>query len=197
MRVQSSFRSQLLLVALATSSSAATLADVCTVAFAKSALPTNYFEFDSFSSDIIFDASSLTTTPIYNSTASGSEMYPDAIYDYCNVTFAYSHAGLNDRVQVTYWLPSPDKFQNRYLSTGGGGYSINSGSGSVAGGIGYGASAGLTDGGFGCFDNSLETVFSTQQRYSEPRGGVHVRLQGDPRIGCYRETVHEKLLRNE
>jgi tannase len=39
----------------------------------------------------------------------------------------YSHDGRGDQVLVQYWMPDPAKFENRYLSTGGGGYAINSG----------------------------------------------------------------------
>ena len=59
---------------------------------------------------------------------------------------------------MTYWLPDPAKFQNRFLSTGGGGWAINSGSASVAGGVSHGAAAGLTDGGFGSFGSAFDTV---------------------------------------
>ena len=60
---------------------------------------------------------------------------------------------------VTYWLPSPDKFQNRFLSTGGGGFAVNSGNGSLPGGLLYGAAAGLTDAGFGSFNTQFDAVF--------------------------------------
>jgi tannase len=51
-------------------------------------------------------------------------------------------------VNLVFWVPSPSQFQGRYLSTGGGGLSINSGTSGLAGGIGYGAVAAYTDGGF-------------------------------------------------
>lgn len=58
-----------------------------------------------------------------------------------------------------YWLPSPAQWQKRYLSTGGGGLAINSGEqGGLSNGLVYGAVAGLTDGGFGGFDNDLSTA---------------------------------------
>lgn len=79
-------------------------------------------------------------------------MYPNGVYDYCSVTFSYAHAGRGDSVVLTLWLPTPDNFQNRWLSTGGGGLAINSGTSSMSslpGGILYGAAAGLTDGGWG------------------------------------------------
>jgi hypothetical protein len=89
-------------------------------------------------------------------------MFSDGVFDYCNVTFAYTHSGRGDQVLVTYWLPTPHTFQSRYLSTGGGGLAINSGttsSGSLLGGIIYGAVAGATDGGFGSFDTQFDAVF--------------------------------------
>lgn len=79
-------------------------------------------------------------------------MYPAAVIDYYNVTLAYSHNGRDDQVLVEYWFPSPEKFQNRYLSTGGGGYAINSGTQHLPGGVMYSAVSGLTDGGFGGFN---------------------------------------------
>lgn len=82
------------------------------------------------------------------------------MYDYCNITFAYSHNGLaDDVVHVTYWVPTPDKFQNRYVSTGGGGLAINSRSSSIPSGIIVGAVSGITDGGFGSFDTEWDSVF--------------------------------------
>jgi tannase len=47
----------------------------------------------------------------------------------------------------------------RILRCIGGGLAINSGNQSVAGGVIYGAAAGLTDGGFGSFDNQWDSVF--------------------------------------
>lgn len=56
-------------------------------------------------------------------------------------------------------MPEPSTFKNRFLTTGGGGLAINSGSDSVAGAIQYGAVGGLTDGGFGSFDTQWDAVF--------------------------------------
>ena len=161
----------------------ASLDDVCTSSYVQASLPSNDFYVG-----ISIDPSSVLVNPVINAevhdgklsylhvicavhyhllyynTADyvfyGKEnMYPNAVFDYCNVTFAYSHNGQNDKVLVTYWLPSPDSFQNRYLSTGGGGYAINSGNGSLPGGIIYGAVAGATDGGFGSFQTNFDAVF--------------------------------------
>lgn len=78
----------------------------------------------------------------------------------CNVTFAYSHDGLKDDiVHVSYLLPTPDNFQGRYVSTGGGGLAINSGSSYSPSGVIVGAVSGITDGGFGNFDTQFDAVF--------------------------------------
>ncbi|KAF2769240.1 tannase and feruloyl esterase [Teratosphaeria nubilosa] len=139
-------------VAVATINS--TLADLCTKTYAVSKLPVDALQ------GITIDSSSVTAQAFYNQSVSGSVMYPDfSGFDYCNVTFAYSHNGLGDQILVTYWLPDPAKFENRYLQTGGGGLAINSGTSSVIGGVIYGAASGLTDGGFGSFDNMWDDVF--------------------------------------
>lgn len=107
---------------------------------------------------VTIDQSSLVSEPFYNVSVSDQYMYPDATFDYCNVTFAYSHAGLDDTVLITCWMPAPTDFKNRFLATGGGGYAINSGNQSLPGGVIYGAVACLTDGGFGGFDKQVDTV---------------------------------------
>ncbi|KAK3377273.1 Tannase/feruloyl esterase [Lasiosphaeria ovina] len=133
---------------------AATLGDVCTTAYAKASLPAH-----GFFPGITIDQASVQTSIVARAAVT-SEWFPASVIDYCNVTFAYKHDGLaGDRVQVTYWVPSPDKFQNRYVSTGGGGLAINSGKGSIPTGIIVGAVSGLTDGGFGSFSNQADSVF--------------------------------------
>jgi len=132
---------------------AASLADVCTKSYVQTSLPSGDFNLG-----ISIDASSVIVNTVTNANSSGSYFYPEAVFDYCNVTFAYSHDGLNDQVLIWYWLPAPGDFKNRFLSTGGGGYAINSGSASLAGGPVYGAASGCTDGGFGGFDNQFQAV---------------------------------------
>jgi len=106
--------------------------------------------------------SSVSANPVYSVEVTDQYFYPNAEFDYCNVSFSYSHDGLNDKVVLTYWLPAPENFQNRYLSTGGGGYAINSGTQSLPGGIIYGAVAGITDGGFGVNqDDAINTFLVT------------------------------------
>lgn len=132
---------------------AASLQSVCMVEYVKQALP----EMD-FGLGIVLDSSSVTASPVYNTSVSDQIWYPDGAFDYCNVTLAYSHSGRDDQVLLEIWLPAPDKFQNRWLSTGGGGFAINSGTQSLPGGIIYGAAAGITDGGFGGFSVDLDDV---------------------------------------
>jgi tannase len=102
----------------------------------------------------------VSANPVYSAAVKDANFfYPNAVFDYCNVSFSYSHDGLNDTVVLTYWLPAPGNFQNRYLSTGGGGYAINSGTQSLPGGLIYGAVAGITDGGFGVNQGTAINTF--------------------------------------
>ena len=130
-----------------------TLTDICTSTY----LAANFPAVD-FYDGITLDPTSITAKTVTNATAS-SVFYPNAVIDYCAVTFKYSHNGLDDSVLLTYWVPAPANFQNRYLSTGGGGYAINSGAQSLPGGVQYGAVAGDTDGGFGIFQNNVISDF--------------------------------------
>ncbi|KAK9425312.1 putative Tannase subunit [Seiridium unicorne] len=133
---------------------ALTLDDICTEEFATAALPAA-----GFSPGITIDNTSVTTTATYGSEVE-SEWYPTATIDYCNVTFAYTHDAIaGDLVHVTYWLPAPDQFQHRYVSTGGGGLAINSGSSYIPSGIIVGAVSGITDGGFGSFNTQWDAAF--------------------------------------
>lgn len=140
--------------------SAASLADVCTTTYLQSVLPTSDLYAGAVA--LTIDPSSVTANAVYNSSSSGEVMFPDTVVSYCNVTFAYSNPGRNNTVHVWYGLPAPSAFKNRYLSTGGGGYAINSGSEGFPGGIQYGAVTGLTDGGFGGFDTQFDAVYPLQ-----------------------------------
>lgn len=141
-------------VASLTAVKAASLNDVCTLTYAQSALPA-----DNVYPGITIDKTSVQTAMTTNSSVS-SDWYPSSIVDYCNVTFAYSHNGIaNDKVHVSYLVPAPEKFQNRYLSTGGGGLAINSQSQYSPSGIIVGAVSGITDGGFGSFSTQWDEVF--------------------------------------
>ncbi|KAJ4423133.1 hypothetical protein N0V82_002262 [Gnomoniopsis sp. IMI 355080] len=148
-----SARSALVAATSAVVANAASLSDICTTSYAAAALPADAVP------GITIDSSSLTTAIVSNSSVT-SEWYPSAVIDYCNVTFAYSHNGLTDDiVHVSYLLPAPDSFEGRYVSTGGGGLAINSGSSYSPSGIIVGAVSGITDGGFGNFDTQFDAVF--------------------------------------
>ena len=116
-------------LAYAAVASSMSLSDICTNSYAKAALPIGAID------GITIDTSSVSTSLVTNYTAS-SIFFPTETFNYCNVTFAYSHDGIEgDVVHVQYWLPEPSKFKNRYVSTGGGGWAINSGSSSIPTGI--------------------------------------------------------------
>lgn len=132
----------------------ASLDEICNTAYVQSKLPAA-----DFYPGITIDASSVLINLTLGSTAE-FEWYPTTTIDYCNITFTYSHDGIaGDKVAVTYWLPAPSEFKNRYLSTGGGGFAINSGTDYIPNGIINGAVSGITDGGFGSFDTKLDAVF--------------------------------------
>ncbi|OJJ50236.1 hypothetical protein ASPZODRAFT_128862 [Penicilliopsis zonata CBS 506.65] len=139
---------------VAVAQAVASLDEVCTTAYAQSILPE-----DGIITGITFDASSVVASATTNYSSASSDFFPAANFDFCAIQFAYSHAGLDDTVLLEFWLPSPVNFQNRYLSTGGGGMAINSGNDSLPGGVQYGAVSGITDGGFGSFDNEFDSVF--------------------------------------
>ncbi|KAF2833293.1 feruloyl esteras-like protein B precursor [Ophiobolus disseminans] len=132
---------------------AVSLADTCTVSRVLASLPAN----GTFLG-ISLDSTSITANAVYNASNTAQPFFPAATYDYCNVTLSYSHNARGDVVNLQYWFPTPDNFKNRYLSTGGGGYAINSGSQGFPGGVMYGAVAGSTDGGFGSFKTKLDAV---------------------------------------
>ncbi|PQE22640.1 tannase protein [Rutstroemia sp. NJR-2017a BVV2] len=111
-----------------------TLADVCTTAYVQSMLPNS----EAVGLAISIDSTSVTANAVYNASSTGEVFYPDATYSYCNVTFSYSHNGKDDTVLLEYWMPAPSQSQNRYLSTGGGGYAINSADDSYQGGSSMG-----------------------------------------------------------
>jgi hypothetical protein len=90
------------------------LADVCTSAYVAA-----HFPAVDFYSGITLNPDSVVASPVYNASVTGNTFFPDSVFDYCSVEFTYSHDGLDDEVVVTYWLPSPDKFENRFLATGG------------------------------------------------------------------------------
>ncbi|KAK9446817.1 Tannase/feruloyl esterase [Limtongia smithiae] len=140
------------LLATVTTAAATYLSDICTDAYASAALPFDVFPY------ITIDASSVSTEIVWNYSAS-SVFYPTSTFNYCNLTFSYSHNGIDgDVVNVEYWLPAPSNFQNRYVSTGGGGWAINSGASMLPTAIIVGGVGGLTDGGFGSFTDQFTNV---------------------------------------
>lgn len=149
------------LAGLAWRARAASLDDVCTTAYVAAHLPADGF-YDDYALSV--DADSVTANPVrnYSVGATTSNFFPAATFDYCNVTFTYTHEGRGDSVLLTLWLPTPDNFQNRFLTTGGGGYAINSGLSSLPGGVMYGAAAGQTDGGFGQYQSNAISTFLVQ-----------------------------------
>ncbi|KAJ5918851.1 tannase [Penicillium verhagenii] len=135
---------------------AASLKDVCTTTYAKKALPAS----DEFQG-LTLDTSSITANAVYNASTTNEDNWPDVYgFDYCNITMTYSHNGIEgDQVLLELWFPAPEKFENRWLSTGGFGYAINGDGSDLPGGVIYGAVSGQTDGGFGGFSAELDDVF--------------------------------------
>ncbi|KAK0663835.1 Tannase [Lasiodiplodia hormozganensis] len=140
----------------ATTASAASLADLCTVANVQSALPANGTLLG-----IELLPSSVTASPVYNASTGGgmsmSTTSSSATYSYCNVTVAYTRPGKEstDNVVVWYGFPSPSDFKNRFYVGGGGGYTIST---SATGGLAYGAVTGTTDAGYDGFSKSYDEV---------------------------------------
>ncbi|ETS82688.1 hypothetical protein PFICI_04564 [Pestalotiopsis fici W106-1] len=130
----------------------ATLADFCTQDHVQESLPQGVLP------GVTFDAASITANAVSNQTVTGGSNFPGGTISYCNVTFQYAHANLDETIILMYWLPDPAEFQGRFLATGGGGLAISSGSSYLPGGILYGATAGTTDGGYGGFQSSLDNV---------------------------------------
>lgn len=62
------------------------------------------------------------------------------------------------QINVWYHLPEPAQFKGRFLATGGGGESINSGEVGLDQGVVEGAATGMTDGGFGSFNAAVTDV---------------------------------------
>lgn len=130
-----------LAVAFAAAASAKSLADVCTVANVKSALPSNG---TLLGINLIPSAS--TAGVVYNATIGGGMTTgSDETYNYCNVTVTYTHPGKGDTVVLKYALPEPSEFKKRFYVAGGGGFSLSS---DATGGLEYGAAGGATSAGY-------------------------------------------------
>jgi tannase len=139
---------RLALVAWAALAAAATLSEVCTLDNVKASLPADGMPADPA---ITLLPNSFAVNAVTGYNVSG------AAYNFCNVTFGYTHpdAATPDAVHAWYFLPEPDAFRGRFLATGGGGFAISSGQRALAGGLPHGAVAGTTDGGLGGFGAQL------------------------------------------
>ncbi|EOO00913.1 putative tannase subunit protein [Phaeoacremonium minimum UCRPA7] len=140
------------IAALATTATAASLSDLCTVTNVQAALPANG---TLLGIDLV--PSTVTASAVYNATTGGGMMGGGSTtsYTYCNVTVTYTHTGKGDEVVVKYAFPSPSDFQNRFYVAGGGGFSLST---DATGGLAYGAAGGATDAGYDAFDNSYDEV---------------------------------------
>ena len=107
-------RKVLAMAASAAIANASSVSDVCKYGYVQASLPTN-----GTLTGITVDPSSVTANPVYNASTTGGTMRPDATFDYCNVTFAYSHNGLGDKVNLWYWLPDSQNFQKRFSQLAG------------------------------------------------------------------------------
>ncbi|KAK3985656.1 Tannase/feruloyl esterase [Cladorrhinum sp. PSN332] len=130
------------------------LSTICTTEYIQNSLPAA-----GFVKGVNLDTSSITVNAVYNYTVPPTYTHPGAVgRNFCNVTFSYSHAGTSDKTNLWFFLPSPDQFQNRYLSTGGASISMTLGEWGLSVGLVYGAASATTDGGFGGWDKDLSAV---------------------------------------
>lgn len=110
------------LLASVTAASAASMSSVCTSDYVTSALPTSNQDIPT---GITINSSSLAVSSWSNYTVTDATFWIDAVVEFCQVKFSYSHQNLGDEVFVTYYMPAPETFQNRFLATGGAAYTIN------------------------------------------------------------------------
>ncbi|KAH8651025.1 Tannase/feruloyl esterase [Xylariales sp. PMI_506] len=137
----------------AANAAAPDLNEVCTLQYVKSVLPVDAIP------GITILENTLAVNAIGKFTLEASPGIVEATTaGVCNVTFGYTHVGKNDKTNVWFYLPAPSEFKNRYLATGGGGFSITSGASALEAGIPYGAATGTTDGGLGSWSAQLTDV---------------------------------------
>lgn len=110
----------LISVASVSAASSLTLEDMCEVSYIQSTLP-----YDA-GVGLQLDNTSISLSVVNNYTG-----LDDQLYNFCSLNFTYSHAGRGDTVTLNYWLPDPAEFKNRYLSTGGAGFSSKSATRSI------------------------------------------------------------------
>ncbi|GFZ52162.1 hypothetical protein JCM24511_09935 [Saitozyma sp. JCM 24511] len=112
-------------------------------------------------STVTYHTASITANVVSNHTTAanaGGPMWRTVTgVEFCNVTLTMSHDNLNDTILLNYWLPDPGSYKNRWLTLGGGGWSVD-GSGSLDAGPAYGAASGATDGGFGGAGSQLSAT---------------------------------------
>lgn len=134
-----------LMASVVTAAKAVSLSD-CTTSYVAPLLPTSA---DDIPTGITIDESTLSVATYSNYSVSDQIMWEDAVIEFCEVSFSYSHQNLNDSIYVTYYLPPSNAFANRFLATGGAAYTINNGSGGgdMIGGVSLGAVTGYTDAG--------------------------------------------------
>ncbi|KAM0199266.1 hypothetical protein ACHAPA_011813 [Fusarium lateritium] len=149
------FVSTTAIAALASTTLADSLSQLCKASKLKAALPSN----GTLLGINMIPSSVTASTAVYNASASaghGPMRRDTETYDYCNVTVVYTHGTKGDNVILKYAFPDPSDFKQRFYVAGGGGYSLNT---DTTGGLKYGAVAGATDGGYDAFNYSLDEKF--------------------------------------
>lgn len=85
---------------------ATSIFDVCTASYVSTSLPEDITYLRKTS--VVINHESIQASPVTNNIVSDQNNFPDGEFDYCNVTFSYTHYGRNDSVPVAYWLPAPN-----------------------------------------------------------------------------------------
>ncbi|TEY63540.1 hypothetical protein BOTCAL_0154g00080 [Botryotinia calthae] len=147
-------RSITALATFATSASVATtitesLVQLCTDANVKAALPA-----DGTFAGITMVSSLTSANVVYNAADSvlGGEGTTGP-WTHCNATVYYTHTGSNDSVFISYALPAPSAFKNRFYVQGGQAYSLSS---DPLGGLTYRAVEGMTSAGYDSANSAFD-----------------------------------------
>ncbi|KAH8653750.1 Tannase/feruloyl esterase [Xylariales sp. PMI_506] len=141
------------IVALASSATAASLSDLCTVSNVQAALPSNG---TCLGIQLLPASVAAAVTNSSGSSGVGSSTTTTAIYTYCNITVSYTHTGKGDTVVLTYAFPSPDSYMHRFYVFGGEAWSLAT---DATAGLEYGAVGGVTDGGYDNANTAYDEVF--------------------------------------